>query len=41
MTTLRGDGIVRDFIKILDDYVENRYGAGTAAANKAEFATRA
>jgi (E)-4-hydroxy-3-methylbut-2-enyl-diphosphate synthase len=41
MTTLRGDSIVRDFIKILDDYVENRYGAGTAAANKAEFATRA
>jgi (E)-4-hydroxy-3-methylbut-2-enyl-diphosphate synthase len=41
MTTLRGDAIVRDFIKILDEYVEARYGAGTAAVNKAEFATRA
>lgn len=40
MTTLRGEHIVRDFIKILDDYVENRYGTGSAA-NKAEFATKA
>ncbi|HET9743795.1 MAG TPA: flavodoxin-dependent (E)-4-hydroxy-3-methylbut-2-enyl-diphosphate synthase, partial [Terriglobales bacterium] len=38
MTTLRGEHIVRDFIKILDDYIENRYGT---AANKAEFATKA
>jgi (E)-4-hydroxy-3-methylbut-2-enyl-diphosphate synthase len=27
MTTLRGDTIVPDFKKILDDYVRNRYGA--------------
>jgi (E)-4-hydroxy-3-methylbut-2-enyl-diphosphate synthase len=27
MTTLRGDTIVQDFKKILDDYVKNRYGA--------------
>ena len=40
MTTLRGEHIVRDFIKILDDYVENRYGTGSAA-NQAEFATKA
>ncbi|HEY0794277.1 MAG TPA: flavodoxin-dependent (E)-4-hydroxy-3-methylbut-2-enyl-diphosphate synthase, partial [Acidisarcina sp.] len=26
-TTLRGDNIVPDFKKILDDYVENRYGS--------------
>jgi (E)-4-hydroxy-3-methylbut-2-enyl-diphosphate synthase len=38
MTTLRGEHIVRDFIKILDDYVENRYGT---AAKQAEFATKA
>jgi (E)-4-hydroxy-3-methylbut-2-enyl-diphosphate synthase len=40
MTTLRGDSIVRDFIKILDEYVAARYGAASAT-NKAEFATRA
>jgi (E)-4-hydroxy-3-methylbut-2-enyl-diphosphate synthase len=28
MTTLRGDTIVQDFQKILDDYVQNRYGSG-------------
>ena len=28
MTTLRGDTIVADFRKILDDYVQNRYGSG-------------
>ena len=28
MTTLRGDGIVGDFKKILDDYVSTRYGTG-------------
>jgi (E)-4-hydroxy-3-methylbut-2-enyl-diphosphate synthase len=27
MTTLRGDTIVQDFKKILDDYIKNRYGA--------------
>jgi hypothetical protein len=32
---------VRDFIKILDEYVETRYGAAASAANQAEFATKA
>jgi (E)-4-hydroxy-3-methylbut-2-enyl-diphosphate synthase len=42
MTTLRGDRIVQEFIKILDEYVKTRYGtAAASAANKAEFATRA
>lgn len=42
MTTLRGDHIVQEFIGILDEYVETRYGAPSAsAANKAEFATKA
>jgi len=42
MTTLRGDHIVKEFIGILDEYVETRYGAAaTSAANKAEFATKA
>jgi len=42
MTTLRGDRIVKDFIEILDEYVETRYGAAAASAvNKAEFATKA
>jgi (E)-4-hydroxy-3-methylbut-2-enyl-diphosphate synthase len=27
MTTLRGDTIVQDFKKILDDYVRSRYGS--------------
>src|SRR5947199_1412812 len=41
-TTLKGDRIVAEFIGILDDYVENRYGgAAGSAANKAEFATKA
>jgi (E)-4-hydroxy-3-methylbut-2-enyl-diphosphate synthase len=31
-TTLRGDGIVEEFLRILDDYVERRYGAGAADA---------
>ncbi len=38
MVTLKGDYIVPEFIKILDEYVESRYGS--AAAQKAEFATR-
>lgn len=29
LTTLRGDTIVRDFKKILDEYVSNRYGSGS------------
>ncbi len=45
MTTLRGDHIVKEFIHILDEYVETRYGAASAssssAENKAEFATKA
>ncbi|HKR31941.1 MAG TPA: flavodoxin-dependent (E)-4-hydroxy-3-methylbut-2-enyl-diphosphate synthase [Terriglobales bacterium] len=44
MTTLRGDHIVKEFIRILDEYVEARYGAASAASsaeNKAEFATKA
>jgi (E)-4-hydroxy-3-methylbut-2-enyl-diphosphate synthase len=28
MTTLRGDTIVQDFQKILDEYVKTRYGSG-------------
>ena len=30
MTTLKGEGIVQDFLKILEDYVASRYQAGTA-----------
>jgi (E)-4-hydroxy-3-methylbut-2-enyl-diphosphate synthase len=30
-TTLRGDGLVDEFIGILDDYVEQRYGQSSAA----------
>jgi (E)-4-hydroxy-3-methylbut-2-enyl-diphosphate synthase len=30
LTTLRGDTIVQDFKKILDDYVETRYGTNSA-----------
>jgi (E)-4-hydroxy-3-methylbut-2-enyl-diphosphate synthase len=42
MTTLRGDHIVKEFIGILDEYVETRYGAAAGSAvNKAEFATKA
>jgi len=36
-TTLRGDGIVADFLKILDDYVESHY-ATTAASSSATTA---
>ncbi|HXX59718.1 MAG TPA: flavodoxin-dependent (E)-4-hydroxy-3-methylbut-2-enyl-diphosphate synthase, partial [Candidatus Sulfotelmatobacter sp.] len=31
-TTLRGEGLVTEFIGILDDYVARRYGAGGAAS---------
>ena len=42
MTTLRGDHIVKQFIQILDEYVESRYGSSAGSAeNRAEFATRA
>jgi (E)-4-hydroxy-3-methylbut-2-enyl-diphosphate synthase len=30
--TLKGEGIVPEFLKILDDYVEKTYGAGRTAA---------
>ena len=30
-TTLRGDTLVADFLKILDEYVESRYGANAAS----------
>jgi (E)-4-hydroxy-3-methylbut-2-enyl-diphosphate synthase len=30
--TLKGDTIVADFLRILEDYVESRYGAGAGAA---------
>jgi len=29
-TTLRGEGLVDEFIAILDEYVERRYGAPVA-----------
>jgi len=32
LLTLKGETIVPDFLKILDDYVEKTYGAGTATA---------
>src|SRR5213595_1877003 len=39
MTTLRGDRIVQEFIGILDEYVETRYGtAAGSATHRAEFA---
>ena len=34
MTTLRGDTIVADFRKILDDYVQNRYGSGSESTEQ-------
>jgi len=36
MTTLRGDTIVADFKKILDEYVHNRYGSGKHADSLVE-----
>jgi (E)-4-hydroxy-3-methylbut-2-enyl-diphosphate synthase len=35
MTTLRGDTIVQDFKKILDEYVHSRYGNGSAYGESA------
>jgi (E)-4-hydroxy-3-methylbut-2-enyl-diphosphate synthase len=32
VTTLRGDGIVAEFIAMLNDYVERRYGAAATAS---------
>ncbi|HEY0528923.1 MAG TPA: flavodoxin-dependent (E)-4-hydroxy-3-methylbut-2-enyl-diphosphate synthase [Gemmatimonadaceae bacterium] len=32
LLTLKGDAIVPEFLRILEDYVERRYGAGTEAA---------
>jgi len=44
LITLKGDNIVPEFIKILDEYVETRYGSSPKTSspvpNKAEFATR-
>ncbi|HEY1953011.1 MAG TPA: flavodoxin-dependent (E)-4-hydroxy-3-methylbut-2-enyl-diphosphate synthase [Gemmatimonadaceae bacterium] len=34
LLTLKGDTIVPEFLKILDDYVERRYGAGTTVGVK-------
>jgi (E)-4-hydroxy-3-methylbut-2-enyl-diphosphate synthase len=31
LTTLRGDAVVSDFLRILDDYVESRYGVASHA----------
>jgi (E)-4-hydroxy-3-methylbut-2-enyl-diphosphate synthase len=36
MTTLRGDTIVQDFQKILDEYVKTRYGVGSVEAESVE-----
>ncbi|CAN5577294.1 flavodoxin-dependent (E)-4-hydroxy-3-methylbut-2-enyl-diphosphate synthase [soil metagenome] len=37
-TTLRGEGLVTEFIGILDEYVERRYGTGVAAGGAAGVA---
>jgi (E)-4-hydroxy-3-methylbut-2-enyl-diphosphate synthase len=36
MTTLRGDTIVQDFTKILDEYVRSRYGSTEKAEQLVE-----
>jgi (E)-4-hydroxy-3-methylbut-2-enyl-diphosphate synthase len=36
MTTLRGDRIVQDFTKILDEYVRTRYGSTEKAEQLVE-----
>jgi hypothetical protein len=33
--TLRGEHVVRDFLRILDEYVETRYPAAVAASPEA------
>jgi (E)-4-hydroxy-3-methylbut-2-enyl-diphosphate synthase len=30
--TLKGDTLVADFLRILEEYVERRYGAGTVVS---------
>ena len=37
MTTLRGDTIVQDFTKILDEYVRARYGSAEGAEQLVEL----
>jgi (E)-4-hydroxy-3-methylbut-2-enyl-diphosphate synthase len=37
-TTLKGDGLVDEFLRILDDYVDTRYGAGQPVARQASGA---
>jgi hypothetical protein len=34
MTTLKGDRIVAEFIEILNQYVDTRYGSGTAKSEE-------
>ena len=36
MTTLKGDRIVAEFIKILDEYVHSRYGSGLEVSKAPE-----
>jgi (E)-4-hydroxy-3-methylbut-2-enyl-diphosphate synthase len=39
-TTLKGDKIVAEFIKILDDYVDSHYAAKARPAAQEELAAR-
>ena len=41
MTTLKGDRIVAEFIEILNEYVQTRYGAGTESVKSGEVGARA
>jgi (E)-4-hydroxy-3-methylbut-2-enyl-diphosphate synthase len=34
-TTLRGDGLVPEFLRILDEYIESHWGTGSRAAARA------
>jgi len=34
--TLKGDTIVADFLRLLDDYVEKRFGGGSSANRSAQ-----
>ena len=40
MTTLRGDNIVNEFKKILDEYVAARYGSGSREEQLSRFGSR-
>ena len=40
VTTLRGDRIVQEFLKILDEYVASHYGEAAAASSSATMAVR-